>query len=86
MGSLSIRGIDQELASLLKKRASSENKSVNQFVLETIKQHVGLNKEKRFTAKFLDLDALFGKWSEKEYENIEKKINSERQIDDEIWK
>ena len=86
MGSLSIRGVDAELTSLLKKRAEMENKSVNQLVLETMQQHVGLKKNKRFTATFHDLDTLFGKWSQTEYEIIERKIASERQIDDEIWK
>ena len=85
MGSLSIRGVDAELTSLLKKRAEMENKSVNQLVLETMQQHVGLKKHKQFTATFHDLDVLFGKWSQTEYETIERKIASERQIDDEIW-
>jgi hypothetical protein len=86
MGSLSIRGVDAELTSLLKKRAELENKSVNQLVLETMQQHVGLKRNKRFTGTFHDLDVLFGKWSQTEYEIIERKIASERQIDDEIWK
>jgi hypothetical protein len=86
MGSLSIRGVDEELAFLLKEAASSEHKSVNQFVLETIKKQVGLKKEKRFTRDWHDLDSLFGKWSEEEFASIQGKINHERQIDEELWK
>ena len=37
MGSISIRGIDENLAALLKEAASLEHKSVNQLVLETLK-------------------------------------------------
>lgn len=46
MGSLSIRGVDEELAFLLKEAASLEHKSVNQFVLETIKKTAGAKKRK----------------------------------------
>jgi hypothetical protein len=50
------------------------------------KKRVGLKKEKRFTQQWHDLDDLFGKWSEEEFARIQKKITSERQIDEEIWK
>ena len=86
MGSISIRGIDDELAALLKETASKKKMSVNQFVLETLKKQVGLTKEKRFSQEWHDLDNLFGKWSEEEFFQIQKKIDNERTIDEEIWK
>lgn len=85
MGSISIRGIDENLAALLKEAASLERKSVNQFVLETLKKRVGLEKEKRFTQEWHELDSLFGRWSEEEFSQIQGKINDERQIDEELW-
>lgn len=60
MGSISIRGIDENLAALLKEAASLEHKSVNQLVLETLKKKVGLEKERRFTQEWHELDSLFG--------------------------
>ena len=86
MGALSIRGVGEQLSTLLKQQAKASHKSVNQFVLETLKQHVGLDKSKRFTRKYDDLDDLFGKWSEGEYNKIQKKIDVERKIDKELWK
>lgn len=86
MRSLSIRGMNDELTALLKEAASSEKKSVNQFVLETLKKQVGLEKEKRFSQEWHDLDSLFGKWSEEEFLQIQRKIDDERQIDEELWK
>ena len=86
LGSLSIRGVDEELAILLKKAASLEHKSVNQLVLETIKSRVGLQKEKRFTQEWHDLDSLFGKWSQEDFLRIQGKITHERHIDEELWK
>ena len=86
MGSLSIRGVDEKLAILLKEAASFEHKSVNQFILDTIKKRVGLQKEKHFTQEWHDLDDLFDKWSEADFLRIEGKITKERHIDEELWK
>ena len=86
MGSISIRGLDDELSSLLKKAAATEKMSVNQFVLETIKKHLGLAKEKRFSHEWHDLDGLFGQWTDEEFSQIQGKIDDERQVDDELWK
>ena len=86
MSTLSIRGLDNALSEQLKKTASAEEKSVNQYVVDTLKQHLGLAKHKKFTQNFDDLDSLFGRWSDESFNAIEEKINSERQIDDELWK
>ena len=76
MKSLSIRGLDNELSERLKKIASAEQKSVNQFVIDTLKQHLGLMKNKRFTQSFHDLDQLFGSWSNESFNAIQKNIDS----------
>lgn len=86
MPTLSIRGVDDQLANLLKKEAAAEKKSMNQLVLETLQKHVGLTKKKKFAQKYHDLDPLFGKWSKNEFNTIQNKINSERKIDEELWK
>ncbi len=86
MSTLSIRGLDNELSEQLKKSASAERKSVNQYVIDTLKQHLGLAKNKKFTQSFNDLDQLFGSWSNESFNTIEEKIESERSIDDELWK
>ena len=86
MRSLSIRGVDEKLSILLKEAASLEHKSVNQFILDTIKKRVGMQKDKHFTQEWYDLDNLFGKWSEDDFLRIEGKITHERQIDEELWK
>lgn len=86
MRSLSIRGVDEQLATTLKQRAKESKKSINQFILETLRKHVGLEKEKHFTKEYDDLDSLFGRWSEEEFNQIQEKIDSERQIDGELWK
>lgn len=86
MSSLSIRGIDPDLAVTLKQQAQATGKSVNQLVLDVLQEHTGLHKQKRFTQEYHDLDFLFGQWTESDFIKIQGKIDNESQIDDELWK
>ncbi len=86
MSSLSIRGLEDDLSEHLKNVAFSEQKSVNQFVIDVLKQRLGMDKPKKFTNCYHDLDQLFGSWSDASFDSIQEKIGAERQIDDELWK
>jgi len=77
--------LDDVLAENLKLKAEQEGKSLNQFVLDTLKERLGLKKGKKFTVVHHDMDHLFGRWSEKEFLIIQGKIDSERKIDEELW-
>ena len=86
MKAITIRGIDSSISSKLKQVAASEKKSVNQLVLDMIKQNIGMQKRRKYTKKYNDLDHLFGKWTDVEFEKIQGIINSQRKIDLELWK
>ena len=83
METISIQGVDEQLSALLKQQAAKARTSVNQFILDTLKKHVGLEQEKEAT--WDDLDHLFGSWSEEEFTTIQGAISSARQIDPELW-
>ncbi len=85
MKAITIRGVDPKVSEELKKAAEKEGKSVNQYVINLIKEKLGLLKAKRFTKVHHDLDHLFGTWSEKEYKEIQTGIDAGRQIDKELW-
>lgn len=85
MKSITIRGIDDQTAELLKQRSTNERKSMNQLLLEIIQKSLGLADEKKFTAEYHDLDHLFGQWPEDEFAAIQGKISRERQIDQDLW-
>jgi len=85
MKTITVRGVDSDLAKRLKQVASKEAKSVNQFVLEMLRQSVGMKKQKKFTMIYNDLDHLFGTWTEVEFKAINDKIMDERKIDEELW-
>jgi hypothetical protein len=86
MKTLSVRGVDEELAGLIKQGAEAERKSVNAFVLDALREQLGAQKPKRFAREWHDLDDLFGRWSDQDYADIQGKIDEERQIDEELWK
>ncbi len=86
MKNISLRGLDEELAGRLQQTAKSEGKSINQLVLETLRQRFGLDKARRFTRVYHDMDELFGAWSEDEYQAIQGQIDADRRIDADLWK
>ena len=85
MKALTIRGVEAEVAEKLKLTAAKQGKSVNQVILDIIKEGLGLKKEKKYSREYDDLDDLFGRWSEGEFQEIQAKINRERTIDPELW-
>ena len=86
MKTITVRGIEPDVALKLKEIASKESKSLNQLLLDLIEIRVGMKKEKKFTRRYDDLDSLFGKWSQQDFEAIQAKIDGERCIDPELWK
>lgn len=85
MGNISLRGLDEELTLKLQQTAREEGKSVNQVVLDTLRRCFGLDKAKRFTRVYNDLDALFGTWSQEEFERIQGSVDQGRTVDPELW-
>lgn len=86
MKTITVRGLDETITKNLKRMAGQNGKSVNQFVLDTLKERLGLKKEKKYTVIHHDMDHLFGIWSENEFKRIQGNIDSERKIDKELWK
>ncbi len=82
---MTLRGLDPELAAKLREVAKREGKSMNQTVLDALRQQFGLDKSRRFTEIHHDLDHLFGRWDKDEFARIQGKIDSERRIDSELW-
>ena len=85
MKTITIRGMDASTSSRLKQVANNEKKSVNQLVLDMIKQNIGIQKQ-RYTKRYDDLDNLFGRWTDDEFERIQGIIDYQRQVDPELWR
>lgn len=86
MKAITIRGIDEAVSEKLKQTAKTEGKSINQLVLDLIRQNVGMQKKKKFNRQYDDLDHLFGKWSGAEFEKMKGLLDNQRKIDPELWR
>ena len=71
MKSITVRGIDDAMGEKLKKMGREKGISVNQLILDLLKERLGLKKEKKYRAVHDDLDHLFGRWSEEEFQRIQ---------------
>ncbi len=85
MATMTIRGIDDEVAMLLKERAKNEGISINGLILKMVKESLGIEKKKRMKI-YLDIDHLAGTWSEKDLKEFQKNVEDMEKIDKEIWK
>jgi len=85
MATMTIRGIDDEVAVLLKDRAKNEGISINGLILKMVKESLGIEKKKRMKI-YLDIDHLAGTWSEKDLKEFQKNVEDMEKIDKEIWK
>ncbi|MBF8277651.1 MAG: hypothetical protein HW390_2724 [Candidatus Brocadiaceae bacterium] len=85
MATMTIRGIDDEVARLLKDRAKSEEMSVNGLILKMVNESLGIEKKKRIKT-YRDLDHLAGTWSEKDAKEFQERVTDMEKIDKELWK
>ena len=85
MGAITIRGIDETTARILKERARKEGVSVNAVLLKTLRESLGLEKRRR-TVIYDDLDHLAGTWSEKDFVEFHKRIADFEIVDEKMWK
>lgn len=85
MSTITIRGIDETTARILKERAKKEGISVNAVLLKTLRESLGLQKKRR-NIIHNDLDHLAGTWSEKDFAEFQKRIADFEIVDKKMWK
>lgn len=85
MATMTLRGIDDRTAAILKERARKEGTSVNVLMLRLLKESLGIEKKKR-GAVYDDLDHLAGTWSTKDAAEFEQVTAVFEKVDEEMWK
>ena len=84
MKSITIHGIDKETEKLIKKRAKSEDTSVNKVVKGLLAKALGIDKNKQDNREqFLD---LFGIWTEDDEKSFFEAIKDLEHVHPEDWK
>ena len=86
MKTMTIRGIDESLDQALRAAAQSEACSINQLVLDILKERLGLAKAAHYGRRHHDLDELFGSWDDDQCQRMQAVVEQQRGIDPELWK
>lgn len=85
MGTLTIRGIDNNVSQKLKEKAQEDNSSINQTVVRLLKKALGLEGDVAFK-EYNDLDDLAGTWSKKDLKEFSRNTDDFSRIDRDLWK
>ena len=85
MATMTLRGVDETIASILKERAGKDGQSVNSFILKLIRESLGVDKKKR-SVIYNDLDHLAGTWSETDLQEFKAATSVFEKVDEEMWK
>ena len=86
MTTLSIRGLDDKTAKILKDHARRNGKSVNLQVVELIRKGLGLTIPAAGRAVHTDLDHLAGTWSAEEAKAFARRTEAFEAVDEELWR
>jgi len=86
MKTMSLRGIEPEVAERLESEARRRGVSINAHVLQLLRQGVGLAVPGKRRPVYRDLDQLAGTWSDQEASDFEKSLSAFEQIDEELWR
>ena len=84
MKSITIHGIEDPLAELIKSRARSEGLSINKTVKKLLEESLGVKPRKKGTNRS-DFEEFCGIWSETELSEFEEKTKDLRNINHEDW-
>lgn len=87
MKQLTIRNVGSDLHQAVKNEARRRGLSINRYVLLILRDAVGLGDgQSNQTIEFHDLDHLAGTWTEEEYRQFEEVLNSQRKIEEGLWR
>lgn len=81
MKALTIRNVDPRLASALVRETKRRGTSVNQTVLDLLRQAVGLDEPRRTNG----LEKFAGTWTKEDFEDFAASTAMFERIDPELW-
>ena len=85
MKSITIHGIDDPLAELIKSKAQSEGLSINKTVKKLLEESLGVKPRNKGKNRS-DFEEFFGIWSELERIEFEDRTDELRNVNNKDWK
>jgi plasmid stability protein len=83
MQHLTVRNLPLDLATALKTEKHRRQTSLNQTVIDLLRQGLGIGADRRHSN---GLARLAGSWSEEEHQEFETAVAAVDQIDEELWR
>ncbi len=81
MHAITLRGIDEETYTVIRKLSKTTHTSINKLVVNLLKEKAGTQGAKVNK----NFDSFFGSWNSQEYKKFLKTTKSLRTIDKELW-
>jgi plasmid stability protein len=85
MAVMTLRGVDDAMAKILKNKAAQEGMSLNALILKILGESLQIGTRKR-GVMYDDLDSLSGTWSESDVAEFERNTAIFEKIDESLWK
>ena len=85
MKSITIHGIDEPLARLIRTKADSEGLSINKTIKKLLEEALGVKPRQKGLNR-ADFEEFYGLWTKSDLNEFEKKIIDLRRINYEDWK
>jgi hypothetical protein len=84
MKSITVHGIDEPLAKLIKSKAQSEGLSINKTIKKVLEEAFGVKPRHKSTNRS-EFEEFCGLWSKSELDEFEHKTKALRKVDSEDW-
>lgn len=84
MRSITIHGIDEPLAELIRSKAQSEGLSINKTIKQVLEEAFGVRPRQK-DANRGEFEEFLGLWSESDVREFENKTRELKKIDPEDW-
>ena len=84
---ITVRGISAEIEKLIRKEAKNKRLSLNKTLIGFLEKGAGIKGVDRVkVGLYHDLDHLCGVWTREEAQTLEKSLDFQRKIEEELWK
>ena len=84
MKSMTIHGIDKQLAEMIKAKAEAEGLSINKTIKQMLETSLGIKPMAR-PKNLSEFEEFCGVWSESDLKSFKEKTSDTRKIDPEEW-
>ncbi|OFW58616.1 MAG: hypothetical protein A2W01_02470 [Candidatus Solincola sediminis] len=86
MKQFTLRGLPKEIEKRIMKESKEKGISVNRAIVSLLEKQATTGKGRSNKNVYHDLDQLFGIWNKQEFEQFEKHLEAQREVDEELWK